>query len=108
MTIAQRIELRRLGYTKEEINELVEQEKNPPVEQVETPVTDTDVPEQLELDLTPETPASANANDIQQQILTAVNNLTAVLQNQKLNNTAQPITQAKETAEDILNNILKG
>ena len=105
MTIAQRIELRRLGYTKEEINEFVEQEKNPPVEQVDTPETPADVPEQLELDLTP---ATANTNDIQQQILTAVNNLTAVLQNQKLNNTAQPITQAKETAEDIFNNILKG
>ena len=104
MTIAQRIELRKMGYTKEEINELAEMEKNPAPEAVEPPVVQSEVPEQLELDLTPEPPANP---DMSAQLLSAINNLTAVLQNQKLNNTAQPETH-KETADEILNNLLKG
>ena len=102
MTITQRIELRRLGYTKEEIAELAELEKTPdPVpEQPETPDL---VPEQ------PETPAPVPEakDDINAQLLFAINNLTSVLQNQKLNQTAQPEVK-QETVEDIFNNILKG
>lgn len=101
MTIAQRIELRKMGYTKEEINELAEMEKDPAPEAVEPPAAE---PEQLELDLTPEPPANP---DMSAQLLSAINNLTAVLQNQKLNNTPQPETH-KETADEILNNLLKG
>ena len=104
MTIAQRIELRKMGYTKEEINELAEMEKNPAPEAVEPPAAEPEVPEQLELDLTPEPPANP---DMSAQLLSAINNLTAVLQNQKLNNTPQPETH-KETADEILNNLLKG
>ena len=89
MTITQRIELRRLGYTKEEIAELAELEKTPQPEVV---------PE-------PETPQPQN--DISSQLLFAINNLTSVLQNQKLNQTAQPEVK-QETVDDIFNNILKG
>ena len=96
MTITQRIELRRLGYTKEEIAELAELEKAPdPVPEAPDPV--------------PETPVSIpeQGNDINAQLLYAINNLTSVLQNQKLNHTAQPEVK-QETVEDIFNNILKG
>ena len=101
MTIAQRIELRRLGYTKEEINEIIEQEKAPtpdpdPVAEVVEAVTPDPVPE------TPPTP------DINSQLLTAITNLTTVLQTQKLNNTPQPDSIKPETPEDIFNSILKG
>ena len=96
MTITQRIELRRLGYTKEEIAELAELEKAPdPVPEAPDPVPETlvSIPEQ--------------GNDINAQLLYAINNLTSVLQNQKLNQTAQPEVK-QETVEDIFNNILKG
>ena len=104
MTIAQRIELRRLGYTKEEITELAELEKAPAPDPV--PETEEQAPEnteQLSIDLGP---ASA-APDMQSQLLAAINNLTAVMQSQKLTQTAQPEIHT-ETAQDIFNNILKG
>ena len=89
MTITQRIELRRLGYTKEEIAELAELEKAP----------------QPEVVTEPEAPQPQN--DISSQLLFAINNLTSVLQNQKLNQTAQPEVK-QETVDDIFTNILKG
>lgn len=100
MTIAQRIELRRLGYTKEEINEIIEQEKTP------TPDPDpvAEVVEAVTPDPVPETPTP----DINSQLLTAITNLTTVLQTQKLNNTPQPDSIKPQTSEDILNSILKG
>lgn len=105
MTIAQRIELRRLGYTKEEITELAELEKAPAPDPVPENVEQepaAEIPEQISLDLGP-----AGAPDVQQQLLMAINNLTAVMQNQKLTQSAQPEIK-KETTQDIFNNILKG
>lgn len=98
MTIAQRIELRRLGYTKEEINEIIEQEKTP------TPDPVAEVVEAVTPDPVPETPTP----DINTQLLSAITNLTTVLQTQKLNNTPQPDSIKPETPEDIFNSILKG
>ena len=101
MTIAQRIELRRLGYTKEEIAELVELEKAP----------EPEAPPESETAQEPEAPPEPEApqpnNDINAQLLVAINNLTTVLQNQKLNQSAQPEVK-QETVDDIFNNILKG
>ena len=98
MTITQRIELRRLGYSKEEIAELAELEKAPQPEVVPEP--ETPQPE-----VVPE--VTQTQNDISSQLLYAINNLTSVLQNQKLNQTAQPEVK-QETVDDIFNNILKG
>lgn len=103
MTITQRIELRRLGYTKEEIAELAELEKNPP-EVTETAEAETE--EATPVEAVP-TPAVSDAPDIQSQLLNAINNLTTVLQTQKLNTAAQPEVK-KETADDIFTNLLKG
>ena len=105
MTIAQRIELRRLGYTKEEINELAELEKAPapdPVPEAEDTPENTWQKEQISLDLGPEA-----APDIQSQLLAAITNLTNVMQSQKLTQTAQPEVK-QETSTDIFNNMLKG
>lgn len=96
MTITQRIELRRLGYTKEEISELAELEKAPPPEAVPP---ETPPPEAI--------PPETQAPDIQGQLLSAINNLTLVLQNQKLVQTPQPETPKQETTEDIFKSILK-
>ena len=103
MTITQRIELRRLGYTKEEIAELAELEKNPP-EVTETAEAETE--EATPVEAVP-TSVVSDAPDIQAQLLNAINNLTTVLQTQKLNTAAQPEVK-KETADDIFTNLLKG
>lgn len=102
MTITQRIELRRLGYTKEEINEIIEQEKTPTPEPA--PVAE-EVVEAVTPD--PVVPETATP-DINSQLLAAITNLTTVLQTQKLNNTPQPDSIKPQTSEDILNSILKG
>lgn len=100
MTIAQRIELRRLGYTKEEVQEMAEQERTAATEPVEEPVQEEPAaPEQAAA------PAAGDPTTV--QLLTAIQGLTLALQGHKLNTTEQPIT-APETATDIFNNILKG
>lgn len=103
MTIAQRIELRRLGYSKDEIAELAELEKTPePVQAEPEPVQEQEHEQVVIPEVINQQP------DMNAQLLTAITNLTAVLQSQKLNNTAQPQDIRKETTDDIFNNILKG
>lgn len=97
MTIAQRIELRRLGYTKEEVQEMVEQENAAAVEPVPEPVE-----EETAAAPAPEAPA---ADPTSVQLLAAINNLTLALQGHKLNTTEQPVA-APETSEDIFSNYL--
>lgn len=96
MTIAQRIELRRLGYTKEEVQEMIEQENAAAVEPVSEPEPEGAAPA--------ENPAPA-ADPASAQLLTAINNLTLALQGHKLNTTEQPVT-APETAADIFSSML--
>lgn len=104
MTITQRIELRRLGYSKEEIAELAELEKVP------DPVPESPPEEAPAPDPVPETPAEAPAPapDISAQLLAAINNLTMVMQNKNLVQTPQPVPEKIETGADIMNSILKG
>lgn len=96
MTIAQRIELRRLGYTKEEVQEMAEQESIAATEPVTEPVEDAPAAEQTP----PGDPTAV-------QLLDAINNLTLALQGHKLNTTEQPVA-APESAADIFTNMLKG
>ena len=98
MTITQRIELRRLGYTKEEIAELAELEKTP-----EPAEPEPAAPAEPE----PAAPAEP-APDPQAEILAAINKLTLAIQGNRLNTVEQPIPPKPETASDIFNNILKG
>ena len=106
MTITQRIELRRLGYSKEEIAELAEMEKAPALPETSEPaepenVSHETLPDQIAI------PEVVDAvPDVNTQLLTAITNLTAVLQSQKLNNTPQPSEVRKETPDEIFNNIL--
>ena len=93
MTITQRIELRRLGYTKEEIAELAEMEKNPEPEPA--------APAEPE-------PAVEEKPDPQAEILAAIKKLTLAIQGNRLNTNEQPEPPKPETAADIFNNILKG
>ena len=97
MTIAQRIELRRLGYTKEEVQEMAEQESTAATEPVTEPVEEAPAAEQ--------TPPQGDPTTV--QLLNAINGLTLALQGHKLNTTEQPVA-APESAEDIFTNMLKG
>lgn len=105
MTIAQRIELRRLGYTKEEVQEMVEQEKAAALEPV--PGEPVEVNQADPAADNPPAASEAPAGDpTAVQLLSAINNLTLALQGHKLNTTEQPV-EPPETAADIFTNMLK-
>lgn len=98
MTIAQRIELRRLGYTKEEVQEMAEQESTAATEPVNAePVEEAPAAEQT----------TQQGDPTAVQLLNAINGLTLALQGHKLNTTEQPVA-APESAADIFTNMLKG
>lgn len=106
MTIAQRIELRRLGYSKDEVAEMIEQER------VEAKVMGEPVETATETEPAP-TPVepvieSATANQpTTADLLAAINNLTTALQMQRIATTPQPAAAVKpQTADDIIKGML--
>lgn len=104
MTIAQRIELRRLGYTKEEITEMIEQENT-----VSIPVENEEITEDSVVNSVETVNEQAAPQPTTADLLTAINNLTTALQMQRIATTPQPETAVKpQTATDIFNDILKG
>ena len=88
MTISERLQLHKLGYTKEEIKALAEGE-TPTQDNPSTPNPETK-------------PASSGSNDI----LTAINNLTAAIQSRNVTTSEQKETKI-ESAEDVLVGALK-
>lgn len=107
MTVLQRIELHKQGYSKEEINALAEDERvaaAQPAPEPE-PVQPAPTPEP-EPAPTP-APAPAPQPDTAVQLLVAINNLTNALTAQNFISKEQPVAKP-ETATDIFNNILKG
>lgn len=94
MTIMERINLHKYGYTKSEINALAEAEKVEPA-----PAAD---PEPVEPE-TGSTPATAPAAPQPQNadILSAINNLTAAIQAQNVRN-AQQAAPTPAKSEDVL------
>lgn len=98
MTIMERIQLHKLGYTKDEINQLAADNYNP------AGLTDPQ-PEQPEIPADPQ-PAAAAAQSDNSAVLAAINNLTAALQANAIKTTPQP-ENPKETVEDTLFSILK-
>lgn len=101
MTIVERIQLHKLGYTKEEINQLAADNYNP------AGLTDPQ-PEQL-LEIPADSEPAAASNNSQPDnsaVLTAINNLTAALQANAIRTTPQPETP-KATVEDTLYSIIK-
>lgn len=91
MTIAERINLHKCGYSKEEIAALIAEEKEEHT--IEEPASTVEEP----------TPKVKPENS---EILAAINNLTAAIQAQNLQR-AEQNTPAKQTAEDVLNGALK-
>lgn len=105
MTILQRIELHKQGYSKEEINALAEEERAAAAQ----PEPEPEAAPQPEPEPAP-TPAPAAApqpDGTAQQLLSAINNLTNALTAQNFIRKEQP-EAAQETTTDIFNNILKG
>lgn len=105
MTIAERIQLHKLGYTKEEINELNKAGYDPkglendPVSAPEAhPDPDPDP-------ATPEVSAPEAQPDPQAEILKAIQGLTTAIQKSNIIQSRQP-EQAPETAEDILSQLM--
>lgn len=115
MTITQRIELRRLGYSKDEIAELAAAEAAAAAQPEPEPVPVEDrapaaaaQPEPASA-VTVAEPAAAGMNQPSMaDVLTAINNLTTALQKQNINNIPQPVEPQPETATDIFTNLLKG
>lgn len=105
MTIAQRIELRRLGYTKEEVAEMIEQEKAVVMAE---PIEEATEPEAAPIPVEPATEQPA-AMPSTADLLAAINNLTTALQMQRIATTQQPEAVVKPmTTEDVMNDYLKG
>lgn len=88
MKISERLQLHRLGYTKDEINAMIAEE-NASVETV--------VGEPVE----PEAPAAVTDNKAA-DILTALNNLTAAIHAKNINTAEQPNTPEKTAEQELL------
>ena len=107
MTIAERIQLHKLGYTKEEINELnnagydTKGLEDPPKSADDghpAPDPEPDTPEMTATDGQPKP-------DPQAEILKAIQGLTSAIQQSNIVKSRQPET-APETAEDILSKLI--
>lgn len=112
MTITQRIELRRLGYSKDEIAELAAAEAAAAAQPDPEPVPVEDPAPAAAAQPEPVPAAEPAAAGMNQQsmadVLTAINNLTTALQKQNINSIPQPVEPQPETATDIFTNLLKG
>ena len=107
MTITQRIELRRLGYSKDEIAELAAAEAAATAQPEPDPVPAAEDQAQAAA-AQPEPAAAGITQPSMADVLTAINNLTTALQKQNINSIPQPVEPQPETATDIFTNLLKG
>ena len=105
MTIAERIQLHKLGYTKEEINELNKAGYDPKGLEDEPVSVPEAQPEQDHDPATPEVSAPEAQPDPQAEILKAIQGLTTAIQQSNIVKSRQP-EQAPETAEDILSQLM--
>lgn len=104
MTIVERIQLHKLGYTKEEINELAKENYNPKG-LVEKPVENVEEPKETVVAEVVENIQNTVKEDANNEILKAIQNLTETIQQSNITASRQP-EQPKETAEDILYTLL--
>ena len=105
MTIAERIQLHKLGYTKEEINELNKAGYDPKGLENDPVSAPEAQPEQDPDPATPEVSAPEAQPDPQAEILKAIQGLTTAIQKSNIIQSRQP-EQAPETAEDILSQLM--
>lgn len=103
MTIAERIQLHKLGYTKEEIKELINADYD--LKGLEDPPKSADDGQTVP-DPEPDTPEMTVTDgqtkpDPQAEILKAIQGLTATIQQSNIISSRQP-EAPKDTAEDVL------
>ena len=94
MTIAERINLHRCGYSRAEIDALAQEEK-------EARAAEDQAPTPAEDQAPTPAPAEDQAPD---PVLEAIKGLTAAIQASNINKTPQPETQP-ETVSDLLKNL---
>ena len=107
MTIAERIQLHKLGYTKEEINELNNAGYDPKGLEAPPKSADDGQPAPDPEPASPEMVATDGQPkpDPQAEILKAIQGLTSAIQQSNIAKSRQPET-APETAEDILSKLI--
>lgn len=94
MTIVERLQLHKLGYTKEEINQLAADNYNP-AGLVDPPAKPQPEPEQItapEPVAAPAQPQQPQQPDQMGEMLQAIRQLTATLQKSNIRNSQQPET----------------
>lgn len=107
MTILQRIELHKQGYTKDEINALAEEERTAAAAPVVPQPEPSAAQEPQPVPAAAQEPQPAPTSDPAAHLLAAINNLTNALTSHNIVTREQPIPQP-ETATDVFNSILKG
>ena len=98
MTIAERINLHRCGYSRAEIDALAKEEKEAKTAEEPAPAQDTTPTEEP-------APAQDNAEETAPDpVLEAIKGLTAAIQASNINKTPQPEAKT-ETVTDLLRNL---
>lgn len=101
MTIGERINLHRCGYTRAEIDALAAAEKEE-LQQAEQPeAAPEEAQEVQQVEAAPSAPAAPQPN---KEILDAINNLAAVIQSRNVNTQQQP-QPPQQTVTDLINTL---
>ena len=101
MTIGERINLHRCGYTRAEIDALAAAEKEELQQAAQPEAEPEEAPEAQ-----PEAaaPAASTTPQTNKEILDAINNLAAVIQSRNVNTQQQP-QQTQQTVNDLINTL---
>ena len=101
MTIGERINLHRCGYTRAEIDALAAAEKEE-LQQAEQPeAAPEEAQEVQQVEAAPSAPAAPQPN---KEILDAINNLAAVIQSRNVNTQQQP-HPPQQTVNDLISTL---
>ena len=100
MTIAERINLHRCGYSRAEIDALAKEEKEAKAAEEPAPTQDTKAAEEP----APTQDTKAAEETSPDPVLEAIKGLTAAIQASNINKTPQPETK-QETVTDLLKNL---
>ena len=100
MTIGERINLHRCGYTRAEIDALAAAEK----EELQQAAQPEASPEESTDSASPQPEAAPATPQPNKEILDAINNLAAVIQSRNVNTQQQP-QQPPQTVNDLINTL---
>ena len=104
MTIAERINLHRCGYSRAEIDALAKEEKEAKAAEEPAPAQDTTTAEEPAPEPAPTQDTKGAEETAPDPVLEAIKGLTAAIQASNINKTPQP--EAKpETVTDLLKNL---